>query len=157
MTFGDPRLPERFWSKCTPEPNSGCWLWLAATIRGYGVIGMSKSKKTMLAHRFAYSALVAPIQGGLTIDHLCKTECCVNPAHMEPVSNAENVRRSTAREATRIRHAAVTHCPAGHEYTPENTYTKFQRNLEHTNRQCRACARMRTAKRRAAHRAAIGR
>lgn len=37
--------------------------------------------------------------------------------------------------------AAITHCPSGHEYTPENT--KHMRNKWRT-RQCRECARIRT-------------
>ena len=35
--FGDRRVPPRFWDKVSPEPNSGCWLWLGSvTAKGYG-------------------------------------------------------------------------------------------------------------------------
>jgi hypothetical protein len=37
MNFGDPRLPDRFWVKVIPEPNSGCWLWFAAIAGGWEV------------------------------------------------------------------------------------------------------------------------
>jgi len=41
--FLDPRLPDRFWSKCIPEPNSGCWLWFGANNGvGYGIVGGSR-------------------------------------------------------------------------------------------------------------------
>jgi hypothetical protein len=43
-----------------------------------------------------YEDLRGPIPGGLVIDHLCRNPRCVNPGHMEPVSQAENVRRGTA-------------------------------------------------------------
>lgn len=45
------------------------------------------------AHRFVYELLVGPIPAGLTIDHLCRVTSCVRPDHLEPVTNAENVRR----------------------------------------------------------------
>ena len=53
---------------------------------------------------------------------------CVNPGHIEAVTNQENVRRGAA---------AVTHCRNGHEFTPENTYLTPRDGY----RQCRACSR----------------
>src|ERR1043166_7685871 len=107
--FLDHRLPIRFWSKCIPEPNSGCWLWTGAikTVTGYGYIWTDK--RVASAHRAAYESLVGPIPDGLQIDHRCRIRCCVNPAHLEPVTNVENQRRGLRGELT-------THCPAGHEY-----------------------------------------
>jgi len=125
--FLDERLPIRFWDKVQPEPMSGCWLWTAAHYpNGYGTIRIDGTPGRMVsAHRLAYEMLVGPISNGLEIDHRCRQRCCVNPAHMEPVTHAENVRRQGA---------AISHCKRGHEFTPENT----QRH--HGRRQCRACA-----------------
>jgi hypothetical protein len=81
----------RFW----PKVNKGetCWLWQGAVATGYGVFNAG-SGKAVYAHRFAYEELVGPIPNGLTLDHLCRTPRCVNPEHLEPVTQAENSRRA---------------------------------------------------------------
>lgn len=104
---------------------SGCWEWTGPKHHnGYGAC--SKTAGTNRAHRAAYKLLVGPIPEGLVLDHLCRVRHCVNPAHMEPVTDDENRRRG---------HAVITHCPAGHEYTPENTYVTPRTGT----RQCRKC------------------
>lgn len=60
------------------------------------------------AHRFAYVAARGPIQEGFVLDHLCRVPGCVNPDHLEPVTQAVNVRRAittklTEEKATEIR------------------------------------------------------
>lgn len=119
-------LPDRFWSKV--RQTDSCWLWTGATSDGYG--RFAHEGRTDVAHRLAWRALVGPIPDGLHIDHLCRVRRCVNPEHLEPVTCRENVLRGIGPSAE---HAVKTHCPAGHEYTPENTYR--YRNM----RMCRAC------------------
>ncbi|MFF4531456.1 HNH endonuclease signature motif containing protein [Streptomyces sp. NPDC001407] len=48
------------------------------------------------AHRTAYSLMVGEVPDGLQIDHLCRNALCVNPAHLEPVTPSENIRRAVA-------------------------------------------------------------
>lgn len=85
----------RFESLISPEPNTGCWLWMGATqSRGYGHLRVCD--RDTLAHRFSYEHYVGAIPDGLTIDHLCCVSVCVNPAHLEPVTREENIRRSWA-------------------------------------------------------------
>lgn len=93
--FGDPRLPPRFWLRVKVESDgTGCWLWTGRVRpNGYGSCSVRGEAN---AHRSAYAALVGPIPAGLTIDHLCRVRRCVNPAHMEPVTHLENVRRAAA-------------------------------------------------------------
>lgn len=106
-----------------------CWLWAELkTGSGYGRVYL---RGMQYAHRVVYSLIVGPIPDGMTLDHLCRVRHCVRPAHLEPVTQAENARRG----ATAVRNRAKTHCPRGHEYTPENT--RWYRNA----RRCKACKR----------------
>lgn len=121
-------LAEGLRSKISEAP-SGCWLWTAyLDKKGYGRLRWQG--KGCKAHRLVYELLVGPIPAGLQIDHLCRVRNCVNPAHMEPVTLAENVRRGTSGAINRTK----THCPKGHEYTADNTYTHKGK------RACKACA-----------------
>jgi hypothetical protein len=117
-------LAPRFWSKV--DKTGECWLWTASTSRlGYGMF--SVGDRMIGAHRIAYELIVGPIPEGLVIDHLCFTRNCVNPDHLEPVTQTENLRRMGGRK---------THCPHGHEYTVENSYI----NRDGT-KACRTCHR----------------
>jgi hypothetical protein len=81
-------LNERFDQYHMPEPNSGCWIWFGSTFRkGYGSISEGgRHGRTLQAHRVSYERFKGPIAPGLTIDHLCRTPCCVNPDHLEAVT-----------------------------------------------------------------------
>lgn len=118
-------VEERFWSKV--DKSGECWEWTAGKYAwGYGQFSVGYKK--IRAHRWAYEHLVGPIPEGLVIDHLCRNPPCVNPAHLEPVTGAENTRRGG--------NALKTHCPRGHEYDEANT------RYCHGSRFCRACDRI---------------
>lgn len=81
-----PHNMDGFWGKIVKGYE--CWYWIGARDRnGYGVFGQLK------AHRYAYTLLVGEIPQGLGLDHLCRVRRCVNPKHLEPVTQAENNRR----------------------------------------------------------------
>ena len=130
MNWGDSRLSDRFWSKVVPEPNSGCWLWVGS-IKNNGYAQVTFKCEVEYAHRLAYSALVGKIEDSLQIDHLCKVKCCVNPIHLEVVSQQENLRRAAAWTYQ----TEKLYCPRGHAYEGKNLYT----NPNRPGRACRAC------------------
>jgi hypothetical protein len=72
-----------------------CWLWLQKKDRrGYGLKQIKRV--TWTAHRWAYTVLVGPVPRDLDLDHLCRVKGCVNPDHMEPVTQSVNMLRSYA-------------------------------------------------------------
>lgn len=146
-------LPERFWAKTRIEDTgyeTECLVWTAYKLpNGYGRYGV-RHGYVDCAHRVAYRAVVGPIADGLVIDHLCRTRACVNPSHLEPVTNRVNILRGDTIMAA---NAAKTHCPQGHEYTPENTIPSGTNGL---GRSCRKCTRVWSEARNARRRAERG-
>lgn len=127
------------------EDEKGCWIFGGAlNERGYGIIQMGRGIGTARTHRVVYEAFLGPITEE-TLDHLCFTPACCNPGHLEPVSRRENQHRQW--RAGRLRggeyQKAKTHCPKGHPYAGDNLYRYNGR------RHCRACAREKSARRRA--------
>lgn len=92
----DEQIADRFISKVVMAGPSDCWLWTGTAVRRYGQFTVRH--RPVLAHRFAYELWVGPIPDGLTIDHVrargCNSTLCVNPAHLEPVTLADNIRRA---------------------------------------------------------------
>lgn len=139
------RCADRLDTKIMPEPNTGCWLWLGAINKnGYGIVHVKENGRNVKrrAHRIVYESHIGPIQVGLVLDHLCRIRHCVNPSHLEPVTQKTNVIRGTAAESLGTRQRNKTHCPQGHEYTPENTIIKKRSNIKKIGRQCRECNRV---------------
>lgn len=94
----------RFWPKVLMVEN--CWEWLGA-ITGNGYGGFWDGKRYGRAHRISYELFRGPIPAGLGLDHTCGNRRCVNPWHLEPVTQRENVRRGD-----RCRRLV---CASGHE------------------------------------------
>lgn len=135
---------KRFWSKVDREHPSGCWLWLASK-RGDGYGQFWLDGKMPAAHRVAYELTRGPILVGMQLDHLCRVRACVNPDHLEVVTQQENIRRGQGGKW----HRAKTHCPQGHPYDEVNTrWTRNKRGGWIRNcRECnRACVRRRRAR-----------
>lgn len=133
-----------FWSNVDRKGDSECWPWKnVPRSDGYGTYGTNPARA---AHRVAYELAKGPIPDGLVIDHLCRNRICVNPDHLEPVTQRTNVLRSPLTMPYVNR--AKTHCPEGHPYSPENTY--LRRRGGGVKRECRTCRAENQRRRRAA-------
>lgn len=132
---GDPRLPPMFWDRVEVD-GRGCWLWTGGIrANGYSQCHLWGRRYGSTAHRVAYRRLVGPIPDGLDLDHVCRVRRCVNPAHLEPVTRAENIARGESRVAKQMRQTA---CVNGHPFDEPNTYY-----TKRGKRQCRECHRIR--------------
>lgn len=128
-----------FWEKVNKDGPNGCWEWTGwISTEGYGGFQTPKrprGPRSTYAHRFSYELLVGPIPKGLHIDHLCRNRKCVNPDHLEPVTNRENVLRGIGLSAENAR---KEFCKNGHEFNAENTYYR-PGGAGHRN--CKQCKR----------------
>lgn len=120
-----PELIVRFSEKV--DTSGECWLWTGSrSPTGYGNVKVRGH--SLLAHRLAYMLLQGPIPEGLTLDHLCRVRHCVNPYHLEPVTQRENNRRGIGPAAV---NAARQSCVNGHSLTDAYLYRG--------HRLCRRC------------------
>jgi hypothetical protein len=113
---------------------SGCWQWLGPkNCYGYGTAKMFNVRR--MAHRLAYELFRGEIPEGKCLDHVCRKRDCVNPEHLRVVTNRENLFAPRSQSPAKV-NSEKTHCPRGHEYTPENT---FHAKGLRGGRVCRTC------------------
>ncbi len=139
---------EKFWSRVDRRGPDECWPW-RPKVNSHGYGSFRVDGKVTKAHRFSFELHKGPIPDGLTVDHAChnQTDCpgwpncphrrCVNPAHLEAVSHAENSRRS---HLAQQRIAECTGGPGCNQHCPS----------------CHAAAQWRTDERCAAMAATLG-
>lgn len=135
--FGIESWPKRFWDKvsfpqnrtCVAGKVIDCWLWMGS-VKPDGYAQIRFRGRSTYVHRISYELVRGKIPVGMFLDHLCRNRCCVNPFHLEVVTNRENVLRGVSPIAWNIN---KTHCPKGHPYDAKNTrvYRGF--------RYCRTC------------------
>ncbi len=131
---------KRFWDKVNKTDT--CWLWTAwHNGLGYGLIKING--KAVLAHRYSYELQKGAIGIGKVIDHLCRQPACVNPEHLEAVTQKVNTERAIG--AVWQRRRAQTHCIHGHELSGTNLYIRRD-----GKRACKECKNKATRKARAA-------
>lgn len=71
---------------------TGCWEWRGAKKNGYGVYSIKGFPHA--AYICSYVYVHGPVPPDRVVDHLCENKRCVNPDHLEAVTQGNNVRRS---------------------------------------------------------------
>lgn len=131
---------------------NGCIEWTGASDRyGYGAMKVTNQdgdRKNTGTHRAAWIAFVGPIEGDLTIEHLCRNRKCVNVNHMELVTNAENARRQdhSRKKGRSGRRALKVACVNGHTFTDETT-AWYRARDGYMRRVCIPCRNLSNARR----------
>jgi hypothetical protein len=131
----DLRDENRFCAMVEVAP-TGCWLWKGYLDKGgYGHFSCRQLKsRSTSAHRWSYQYFHGDIPAGLQVDHLCRVRNCVNPLHLEAVTQKENCLRGTGFSA---KNATKTHCPKGHPYDAANV--RLRMTKKGPARHCRKC------------------
>jgi hypothetical protein len=87
-------------------PNE-CWPWVGATNKKTGYGKKQVNGRSELAHRWVYETLLGPIKDGMVINHLCSNRECVNPHHLEVVSQMENCQHGAGAKLTKEQVAEI--------------------------------------------------
>lgn len=96
-----------FWRKVEWGSESQCWNWKAFRDRdGYGFFKVQiKGKgRNARAHRVAYLLFGGTLDPGMLLLHTCDNPSCVNPKHLVPGSNTDNMRQRSARNRMKPQH-----------------------------------------------------
>ncbi|MFS2091030.1 HNH endonuclease signature motif containing protein [Paenarthrobacter nicotinovorans] len=135
-------VKRKFWASV--EKSADCWNWTGwLDTHGYGTLHLGR--KHHRAHRISFAIHGRKLDQTMVLDHLCRNRRCVNPKHLEQVTNVENVMRGVSGPAI---NATKTHCKEGHELLGLNLY--IDTSCANPKRKCRTC--MRAASKRYADR-----
>lgn len=105
----------------------GCWLWTGKTnSNGYPTIWTKAGPRD--AHAELYARIRGAVPAELVLDHVCRRRCCVNPWHLDAVTQRVNLRRRDWGARTR-----ETKLPCGHD-----AFLQALRTPE-GGKVCRAC------------------
>jgi hypothetical protein len=124
---------------------NGCWVVPKVADKGYAVMTVGSradgSRTTAHVHALLYDEVVGDAEPSSVKDHLCRVRACMNPDHVEPVTNVENVMRGEGLFAERAR---STTCASGrHEWTEKNTLWERPAGRR-PYRRCKSCRRERS-------------
>ena len=108
-----------------------CWL-IEKSLDAYGYPYFKLMGKNIKLHRMIFRMTKGRLLDNMVIDHICNHRNCINPDHLQQITQGENVRRGSSISTF---YASRSACIRDHEYTPENTHWRG------TTRVCRTCKR----------------
>lgn len=141
-------MPMRFrlghWARDEPYPKhkyivedkgyeTPCWIWQLGTDKD-GYANSGAKGKTSRVHRMMYERVFGPIPKDKQIDHLCRVRSCINPAHLEAVTGAENVRRGNLTKLTAKDVAEIRRLYATGNYTQSRLAKEYKVRPSHISR-----------------------
>ena len=135
-------IPQEFESRVEVAVN-GCWNWLGWTNHSRGGTGplapygcFQRNKKFILAHRHFYELATGVNPGRNHVHHKCHNTLCVNPEHLEMVSQCQhNKMHGITSRAKNLE--KNKYCANGHKWDEVNTHIDPSSGI----RSCRACKR----------------
>lgn len=116
--------------------DNGCWEWQGVCDKGYGKVirSVGGKIKRWMAHRWIFIQSGRELKPEDTLHHKCKNRKCVNPDHLEVMSNVDHATMEAA-----LRRAKLTHCPVGHSFAEFERW--FISSKGHRSRMCGECGR----------------
>lgn len=121
MEIDNPSRVLRFWTKVIVGTKDECWIWTGSKDKkGYGSFRVAKDKCNK-AHIFSWVLHFGLVPKGLHVDHKCENESCVNPFHLQLLTNEKNNEKSSSPSAENKR---KTHCHRGHPFEGDNLYVE---------------------------------
>lgn len=84
---------KKFWSKVDKNTDNGCWLWKGRlNDKGYGTMCSNYFMNgEQRSHRISYILIKGFIPEGKFLLHSCHNAICVNPDHLRPGTQKENM------------------------------------------------------------------
>ena len=117
-------------SQLQKVPNSSKCIEWNGTISKMGYAVCYKDFKQYRVARLLMLGIYKSIDNNLVIDHICNNRSCVNTAHLQVLTNKQNVLKGSGVTALNLN---KTHCKRGHELSG---YNLKKRPL---GRSCRKC------------------